>query len=43
MWISEDHTIAEIIEKGIFKAEFFDENFAASLNNIQKYELVENF
>ena len=43
MWISEEHTIAEIIEKGIFKAEFFDENFAASLNNIQKYELVEIF
>src|SRR5258708_14282982 len=40
MWISEEHTIADLISKGIFKAEFFDENFAISLSGIQKYRLV---
>ena len=40
MWISEEHTIAELIEKGIFKVEFFHENFAASLTSV-KHELVE--
>ncbi|CDM64702.1 restriction endonuclease subunit S domain-containing protein [Pyrinomonas methylaliphatogenes] len=41
MWVSETHTIADLIKKGVFKSEFFDENFGASLNGVQQYELVE--
>lgn len=41
MWVSETHKIADLIQKGVFKSEFFDENFGASLNGVQQYELVE--
>lgn len=40
MWVSEEYFITDLIKKDVFKAEFFDEHFAASLIGVQKYKLV---